>query len=315
MSLNSAPLVSVLIPTFNQGHYIREAVDSALSQKWPSVEVVVSDNHSTDDTAAVLKRCQDSRLRVIRPAAHVSMFANYQYAAEAAGGRYVVCLSSDDTLRSDFISTLVQCLEEDARLAYAYSACELIDKDGRRRGTSRHRFGSRRRNGRRELRHAIGGHRGILSAMLIRRQSFITAGGFDPRFQIAGDWSLILRLLTQGDVMYVDRELAQYRVWNTTDRDKRIAEHVEEVAWMYKNGMTAIVSDALVSREEVDRAMRNTMRKFRRQLARMPGAMMATAINTAEQHGGKLSVIDRLVLTIRRVLGALRRLGRGHFAS
>lgn len=310
--MNSRPLVSVLIPTFNQAAYIGEAVASALSQTWPSVEVIVSDNHSTDETAAILESHSDSRVRVIRPAAHVTMFANFQFAADAARGRYVVFLSSDDTLRPEFVSTLVPHLEADARLAYAYAACELIDKDGKRRGTSRHRSGGWRREGASELRHAIGGHRGIFTAMLIRRETFTAAGGFDARFQIAGDWSLILRLLAQGDVMYVDRELAQYRLWNTPDRDNRIAQHVDEVAWMYESGMTAFVDRGLVSREEVDRAMCRTMRNFRRQLARMsratmPEESMETAIRTAEQHGGTLGFIERSYLAIRRFLGSVIR--------
>jgi glycosyltransferase involved in cell wall biosynthesis len=305
--MNSPPLVSVLIPTFNQAAYIGAAVESALSQTWPSVEVIVSDNHSTDGTAAVLESHADARLRVIRPAAHVTMFSNFQHAAEAAGGRYVVFLSSDDTLRPEFISTLVQHLETDSRLAYAYAACELIDKDGKRRGTSRHRSGPWRREGAAELRRAIGGHRGIFTAMLIRREDFTAAGGFDARFQIAGDWSLILRLLAQGDVMYVDRELAQYRLWNTPDRDSRIARHVEEVVWMYESGMTAFVDRGLVSREEVDRAMRRTMRRFRRQLARMPVATMEAAIRTVEQHGGALGFTDRAYLAIRRFLRVVNR--------
>jgi cellulose synthase/poly-beta-1,6-N-acetylglucosamine synthase-like glycosyltransferase len=64
----SLPLVSIVIPTFNQRpQFLRDSLSSALAQTYGQIEVIVSDNHSTNGTAALLAEYDDPRLRVVRP--------------------------------------------------------------------------------------------------------------------------------------------------------------------------------------------------------------------------------------------------------
>lgn len=89
------PDVSVIIPTYNRGAWVAEAVDSVLAQTHVSVEVIVVDDGSTDDTPAVLAGYGD-RIRVIRQAnAGVSAARNAGMAA--ARGEWIGFLDSDDT--------------------------------------------------------------------------------------------------------------------------------------------------------------------------------------------------------------------------
>src|SRR5688572_5767710 len=88
------PLVSVVIPTYNYGHLVAEAVDSALAQTYPAVEVLVVDDGSTDDTWDRLARYGD-RIRCVRQA-NAGLSAARNTGIRAAHGEYVALLDSDD---------------------------------------------------------------------------------------------------------------------------------------------------------------------------------------------------------------------------
>src|SRR5947208_1919794 len=89
-----SPLVSVVIPVFNRHRYVREAIESVLAQTYPAVEVVVTDDGSTDETPDVLRSFGD-RIRVItQPNAGIAAARNV--AVGAARGSLIALLDSDD---------------------------------------------------------------------------------------------------------------------------------------------------------------------------------------------------------------------------
>jgi glycosyltransferase involved in cell wall biosynthesis len=90
----STPLVTVVIPTYNYAHFVTEAVDSALAQTYPAVEVIVVDDGSTDDTRAVLSRYGD-RIRYIYQE-NGGLSAARNTGIRAAAGELVTFLDSDD---------------------------------------------------------------------------------------------------------------------------------------------------------------------------------------------------------------------------
>lgn len=108
-----APLVSIIIPTFNQRSFIVRAVESALAQTYPQIEVLVADDHSADDTQAVLQRfLADPRFHFFSSEVNRGRVANYKYAlANYATGEWVVNLDGDDYYCDpDFISTAIKVI-------------------------------------------------------------------------------------------------------------------------------------------------------------------------------------------------------------
>jgi GT2 family glycosyltransferase len=102
------PLVSICITSYNYGRFIAQAIDSALQQSYQNIEVVVTDNRSSDDTPEILKKYRDEpRLRVFTNAKTVSMVANHNAAIRNASGEYIVVLSADDLLLPQHVSTLL----------------------------------------------------------------------------------------------------------------------------------------------------------------------------------------------------------------
>jgi len=95
---SSFPKISILIPTYNRAHYLVDAIESSLIQDYPNFEVIVSDNHSTDETEECVKKyLSDPRFRYYRNATNLGSGTNYKMLLyEYARGEYGHFLADDD---------------------------------------------------------------------------------------------------------------------------------------------------------------------------------------------------------------------------
>jgi glycosyltransferase involved in cell wall biosynthesis len=90
------PLITVGIPTYNRAALVKSCVESVFAQTYPNIEVMVSDNASTDDTLAVLKSIKDERLRILTSVENVGAIENFSRCIREARGDYLVLLSDDN---------------------------------------------------------------------------------------------------------------------------------------------------------------------------------------------------------------------------
>ena len=120
--------VSVCIPNWNYGRYIAETVHSALDQEGVDVEVVVSDNASTDDSLEVLHGIDDVRLHVRRNEVNVGFAGNLDRAVAGASHDLMLLLSSDDVLLPGALARLAPLVASGDAVASA--AVERIDAVG-----------------------------------------------------------------------------------------------------------------------------------------------------------------------------------------
>jgi len=120
----SKPVFSVVIPTYNRRDLVSYAVRSVLNQRFGDLEVVVSDNCSTDDTAAVIGRIDDPRVRYVRTAAHVPISYSWEYARSQARGRLIMMLSDDDALVPEALDRFAQ---ESSRYDADFLFCKVAE--------------------------------------------------------------------------------------------------------------------------------------------------------------------------------------------
>lgn len=92
------PQVSVIMPAFNTGRWIRQAIQSVLDQTLTEVEILVVDDGSTDDTVAVVEGIQDERVRLLRQPENRGVSAARNVALDHAQGTWAAILDSDDWL-------------------------------------------------------------------------------------------------------------------------------------------------------------------------------------------------------------------------
>lgn len=121
------PLISIMIPTYGQDRYIGQAVASALSQDWPNLEVVITDDASPD---ATLTRCapylMDQRVRYIRRETNLGRVENYRQTLRDARGAWVLNLDGDDYLTNPrFISEAMEVALSDSDIVLVFGAADI----------------------------------------------------------------------------------------------------------------------------------------------------------------------------------------------
>jgi glycosyltransferase involved in cell wall biosynthesis len=127
------PAVSICIPVYNGEKYIREAIDSVLTQTYEDFELLISDNDSSDKTQEICTEYSnnDSRIRYIRQTINIGGHRNFIYTTHAARGDLVTWLAHDDILEPDFLKLTVQHMNDHPDAVLVASDFEVIDKDGR----------------------------------------------------------------------------------------------------------------------------------------------------------------------------------------
>lgn len=124
----ASPLVSVLVAAYNAELWLGTALRSAIDQTWPSIEVVVVDDGSTDGTAAVAQRHASDAVKVIRQENRGACAARNRAFAESRGA-FVQYLDADDVLAADKIERQMECLEREPEDTVAYSSWSRFTGD------------------------------------------------------------------------------------------------------------------------------------------------------------------------------------------
>ena len=115
--------ISICIPAYQAAKYVATAIESAISQTVPAREILVSNNWSTDDTAAVLSE-YDGRVRLLQPPVHLSMSDHYRYLTEQARGEHVVLLDADNALHPKFVDAVAPSLNTHSMVATGRFECD-----------------------------------------------------------------------------------------------------------------------------------------------------------------------------------------------
>lgn len=124
----SQPVVSVVIPTYNRANYICETIDSVLAQDYPAKEIIVVDDGSSDNTAAVLQQYGNRIQYVHHPNQGEAISVNRGW--NMASGKYVSIVSSDDPVLPGWLSACVSFMEKNPAVLVGYPDWIMIDDDG-----------------------------------------------------------------------------------------------------------------------------------------------------------------------------------------
>jgi predicted O-linked N-acetylglucosamine transferase (SPINDLY family)/GT2 family glycosyltransferase len=127
-SENPLPLVSVLIPTYNGEAFIAEALHSALSQTYQNLEIIVSDDHSTDKTLNIVQQIQCNSPISLGVFTHPNygLVGNLNFCLKQARGKYIKFLFQDDLLEPNCIEEMVNLAEQDPNIGLVFSPRRVI---------------------------------------------------------------------------------------------------------------------------------------------------------------------------------------------
>lgn len=130
ISPHNKPLVSVLIPVRNGGDYLHSSITSALAQTYPEIEIIISNNHSTDFSQDIIAGFDKPRIKKIKPPRSLTMTENWNYTLAHAKGKYAVLLGADDILHADFVAERIAYHESNPEVFLSSSPHNVIDENG-----------------------------------------------------------------------------------------------------------------------------------------------------------------------------------------
>lgn len=213
------PLVSIVVPVYNQGQYLDEALQSLLAQTYRNIEIIVLDDGSTDTTAEVLKKYAGRLYWESQPNMGQSRTLNKGW--QMAKGEFLSYLSGDDSLLPDAIATSVNILKKTPKAVLTYCDFNLIDPESRfiRRVTAPD-FDFRRMIT--DVVCSPG------PGALFRRSGFERAGLWDPQYRQMPDYDYWLRLGLEGDFVRIPRVLANFRVHELSQSFSRTSQERAE---------------------------------------------------------------------------------------
>ena len=124
------PRVSVYIPTRNRAGYLAQSMAAILGQSFEDIELIVSDNASSDETPDVVASFGDPRVRYLRNSADIGMMANSNRCVGLARAPYLVCTADDEQLYPDHLRRCVEVLDANPRVGMVHTAFDLVGPAG-----------------------------------------------------------------------------------------------------------------------------------------------------------------------------------------
>jgi len=269
-----AHLISIIIPCYNQAHYLGEAITSALNQSYSNLEVIVVDDGSTDETAEVAGSYPQVRCE---RQTNQGLAAARNRGVKASRGEYVVFLDADDRLVEGAIEVGADSLDSHPDCAFVYGNVRLIDRNG-----SLLLYPPSVKIGRDHylelLRH---NHIWSPGAVMYRRSVFDAVGLFDPRVNASADYDLNLRIARRHPIFCHGEVVLEYR--------KHDSNMTRNVAGMLKTSV----------------AVRRSHRKFAK-LSRIEKAALKSGTQAVQKdYGEKLITATRSQMEAREWRGAL----------
>ena len=223
-AVSAGPLVTVIVPSFNQGQFIRQTLDSILRQDYRPVEILVIDGGSTDETVDVLKSfgARADLTWVSEPDRGVVDAVNK--GLQAARGDIMAIQSSDDCYAPGAIARVVREFVADPQVGLIYGDTVKVDEHGQE--LSRYQIGEFSLENLFLIKTWI-----PQPSAFFRRELFEVLGGWDERIPYAPDTDFWIRMAFRTEVRKLDEYLSQRRL-HGAQRDVQAARILRDYSRM-----------------------------------------------------------------------------------
>ena len=204
------PLVSVLVATYNQRAVVEETLNSIAAQSYKNIEIIISDDCSTDGTQDILVNFSKMSPNVtlfLQPK-NLGITANYNFLAMKSFGKYVATFSGDDVMMNTKIAQQVDALEADGGASFCHHAVTVLDYDSGVQGNILTRKYVNNITTVHDVLRGLG-IPGSMALMYCRSAADVPV--FEPSIPTASDWLHIIKLAATGRGIYIPESLCLYR--------------------------------------------------------------------------------------------------------
>ena len=228
---DSQPDISVIMPIYNGERYLQKAVASILRQDYPSFELILLDDGSSDSTPGLLQRfaAQDPRVRFV-PQPHKGLVATLNNGIALARGSYIARMDADDIAYPKRLSLQVAFLRSHPRVAAVGGQIRSIDQDGHP-----HRLQWRYPTHPAEVRKLLESTSPLAhSAVMYRRDAVLAVGGYRP-FTAAEDYDLWWRLAESHELANLSQTILEYRIHDAAESTQKTHWQAVSATLVYCN--------------------------------------------------------------------------------
>lgn len=226
--MTTVPSVSVILPTFNRTQFLRLAIESVYAQTYTDWEMIIADDGSAKETKSYLRSITRPQVRTIwlHHCGNPSQVRNS--AIEAANGRYLAFLDSDDVWAPTKLEKQIAALRDRANSRWSYTACDQIDENG---------CPILKKDWRAIVRpegwifeELLKLDIGIAMPTVVAERNLVQeVGGFDEQQRFGEFHDLCLRLALKGEVVVVRELLCSVRTHKDHYSSDKIGDHA---GWM-----------------------------------------------------------------------------------
>jgi glycosyltransferase involved in cell wall biosynthesis len=213
------PLVSICVPTYNNADFICQTLRSLQLQTYQNIEVIIGDNHSTDDTRNRISNfLEDKRFSYHCNTENIGFSENCNKIVSLAKGEFVAIYHSDDVYNEDIVSAQATLLNRDNDVAGVFTfmnhLCNgsaipynlIIEEE--------HSSAVIKIDLNQYLKYAIIENQNplVCPSAMIRKKAYEEAGGYNPRLRYIEDMDLWIRILKRHPLAIINRKLIDYRI-------------------------------------------------------------------------------------------------------
>lgn len=217
-------LISVVIITYNSTKYVIETLESVKDQTYKNIELIVSDDASTDDTLTLVKQWLNANkgrfagYKVVENKTNTGISPNCNRGIMVATGEYIKLIAGDDLLLYNCIEDLLNySLKHNLNLAYA-KAIPFIDSDNQACVTKLMAYEKLMYelfdlNVKQQYRKLLTGFNMYASGLFLKRQFILSIGGFDEEYRMMEDYPFLIKITSMGyKLNLLDKYTVKYRV-------------------------------------------------------------------------------------------------------
>lgn len=220
------PKVTVLMPVYNAARYLREALDSVLSQTFADFELLIVDDASSDASAAVIRQYHDRRIRLVRNDSNLGVAGALNRGIELARGRYLARMDADDICHPERLERQAAYLDGHPEVSVIAAQVELIGAGGEELGVWQQ---DREAVTWEEIRHQLPAANCLAHPSVMMRREVLLNYGYHAGAPYAQDYELWLRLAAKGcRIEKLAQPLLKYRVhqasvtWRSNQKESEV---------------------------------------------------------------------------------------------
>lgn len=201
--------VTVIIPTYNRAGTIAESIQSVLDQTYTNLEVVIVDDGSMDETEAIINKLADERTKYVRLDKNSGVANARNVGVNLAKTDWIAFQDSDDIWHKDKLEKQMTYAKEYPEYALIYSKYKLFYQNGVESVMPAYPLEVMEGNMFKALLE-----RNVIDAptILVKKEEFLSVGGFDIDFHALEDWDFVIRFAKQYKIGYVEEVLIDSRV-------------------------------------------------------------------------------------------------------